>query len=177
MDSIGREIKKSIVEELVTKFTNADSFFVSNFVGIKVVNDHSLREKLRQHSCRYMVVKHTLVKIVLEQLGMDSLVSLMEGPTGLAFGGDDPVAVSKALVDFSKDYPSFSIRGGIVERKVLSHADIERFANLPSREVLRAQVLSGMISPISGFVSSLHGVIKKFAMTLNEIVTKKEGKQ
>ncbi|MBN1793593.1 MAG: 50S ribosomal protein L10 [Candidatus Omnitrophica bacterium] len=177
MDSIGKQVKQAMAEELAAKFANVDSFFVGNFVGIKVVDDHTLRERLRQHSCRYIVVKHTLAKLVLTQLGVGDLMSFMEGPTGLAFGGNDPVAISKVLVEFSKDYPSFSVRGGIVNSKLLSSADVEEFAKLPSIEVLRAQVLGGMLAPISGFVSGLQGIIRKFALTLKEIAAKKEAGQ
>jgi large subunit ribosomal protein L10 len=102
------------------------------------------------------------------------LVKSIEGPCGIVFIKDEPVAVSKSLFDFVKEHEQLKIESGSLKDKVLDKKDIEAMSKLPSREVLRAQVVMSLNSPISGLVIALNQVLAKFVYCIDQIKQKKE---
>lgn len=99
--------------------------------------------------------------------------SILEGPTAVAFSAD-PVAPAKVLSEFAKDVKTFTIKGGVVEGKIIDPDGVKALADLPSREVLLAQVLRGMQAPLAGMVNVLQGPIRKMGYALEEVRKLKE---
>jgi large subunit ribosomal protein L10 len=91
----------------------------------------------------------------------------------LVFVKDEPVAVSQALCNFTKDHEQLKLEGGSLKDKILEKKDIESMSKLPSKEVLRAQVVGALNSPISGLVITLNQVLAKFVICLDQIKQKK----
>jgi len=115
----------------------------------------NLRAKLIEHGARLNVVKNTLTRRAAEAAGADALLALLEGPSAIAFieADGDLVAVAKALSQSARDTKVLEIRGGVMQGRTISGADVEELAKLPPFDVLRGQVLAAMIAPLTAFVA------------------------
>ena len=121
----------------------------------------------------YKVLKNTLTKLAAEKVGLEGLNSHLVGPTAIAFSYEDPVAPARILTKFAKEYKKLVIKSGVLEGKIIDAAAITALAELPSREVLIAQVLAGFQGPISGSSMSCKAM-RNFACVINAIKEKKE---
>jgi len=119
------------------------------------------------------VVKNTLAKIAAAEAGVEGLTELFRGPTAIAYCHGDPVRVAKAIQDFIKDKKKASIRGGKLERSVLSAAEVETLSTMPSREQLIAQLVGTIASPLSGLVNVLNGPIRGLLVALSQVQEQK----
>ncbi len=166
--------KQQLVAELVEKIKGAQAGVVCDYKGITVDNDTKLRRALRKAGVEYVVVKNTLLRRVAEQTGLEGLTPYLNGMTSLAFSSD-PVAPAKVINDFitKTKGTTFSVKAGFVEGKVIDAKGVTALAELPSREVLIAQVLGGLNAPISGLVNVLNGNIRGLVVALQAIVDKK----
>src|SRR5213596_108707 len=110
-----------------------------------------LRSKLLEHGARFTVVKNTLTRRAAEAAGADALLALLEGPSAIAFleAEGDMVAAAKALADAARETRVLEIRGGIMQGRTMSAAEVESLATLPPLEILRGQVLGAIIGPVS----------------------------
>lgn len=174
-----RPEKEASVAELKEKLGRARSLILVNNKGLTVSQATKLRKKAREAGVEYRVAKNTLVRIAAqtgEVPGMADLFSLLEGPTAFAFGYEDPVAPAKVLSDFIKEgkLTTLEVKGGWLEGKALSTADIKALADLPSREVLLGRVVGGMQAPMYGFAGSLAAVLRQFAYAVNALREQRE---
>lgn len=176
MDKTG---KQTLVSELNEKFSRACCAVVTEYRGMTVEEISNLRSELRKVSVDYKISKNTLAKLAAKGTGVEGLSSYLEGPTALALGYQDPVAVAKVLTEFvkkqKKGREKLAIKGGVLDGKVLSAADIKALAELPPREVLLAQLLSVMQSPLSGIVGVMQGNLRNLVYTLEAIRKQKAG--
>ena len=166
--------KQYIVKEVSDCFKKSAGLLVANFNKLKVVEIDYLRRKLEKNSTRLIVTKNTLLKKAFSEVNLDAVSEFVEGETGVAVYHDDPVAVAKALFDFSKDHETFRIRGGVVEGEFIDSERAKELSALPSKHVLIATVIMRMKSPITGFVNVLSGPIRSLVNVLNQISEKKE---
>lgn len=169
-----REEKALVVAELKEKFSSVQGAVVTDFRGLDVARVTKLRAKLREAGVEYKVIKNTLAKLAIEDTELSSLSEHLQGPTAVAFGYDDPVAAAKILSDFAKENKELEIKAGIVEGKVIDFAGVKALADLPSREVLIAQVLAGLQSPIAGFVNVMQGNVRNLVYVLDAIKKQQE---
>lgn len=172
--SISRKQKQLVVQELVENLGQAKGAVLADFKGINVNKLTELRQQLRQEGIEFKVVKNTLAKRAASELGLEELHPYLEGPTGIAFSLEDPVAPAKAISGFIKANRMLAIKAGLVEGKVISDAGVQSLADLPSREVLLAQVVGGIAAPLSGFVNVLQGPMRKLVYALEAIREQKE---
>ena len=101
------------------------------------------------------------------------MMGLVDGAVGVSLSGEDIIATCKALVDFTKVHEKLKLKGAYLDGKNISPARIKELASLPTRDVLIAQVVGGIKSPITGFVNVLGGVLRKFLYCLDAIKAKK----
>lgn len=174
MKKKSREIKEQKVQEIIEKFRNAQAAILADFRGLNVEEDTELRRKFREAGVEYKVLKNTLTRIAIKEVGYDVLEKYLEGPTAIAFSYKDPVAPAKILVDFIKAHKKLELKAGIVNGKLINEDGIKALSELPPREVLIAKALGGMKAPISGLVGVLQGTIRKTVYVLNAIKEKKE---
>jgi len=171
--------KQSLVSELNEKFSKTCCAVVTEYRGMTVEEISNLRNELRKSSVEFKVSKNTLAKIAAKGTSVEGLSSYLEGPTALALSYSDPVAVAKVLTEFTKKQKKgrefLAIKGGVLDGKVLSPADIKALADLPSKEVLVAQLLSVMQSPLSGIVGVMQGNLRNLVYALEGIRKKKAG--
>jgi large subunit ribosomal protein L10 len=147
--------KERVVAELTERLRTSETLIVADYRGLTNAEIDELRTKLIEHGARFAVVKNTLTRRAAEAAGADALLALLEGPSAIAFveSGGDPVAVAKAIGDTATATKVLAIRGGVLEGKTMTAAEVESLAKLPPAEVLRAQVLGAIVSPLTTVVA------------------------
>lgn len=157
------EMKKAQVTVLAEKFKKAKVVVLVDYRGINVEDDTKLRKTLREENSEYLVTKNSIIKFAAKEAGIEGFDTLLEGPTSVAIGYEDYVAVPKAVYEQGKDKEFFNIKGGAMDGKTVSKDEIEKLAKLPSREVL-----------LTMLASSLLGNIRNLAVVLDQVKTQKE---
>lgn len=170
----GLKEKQLVVAELVEQFGQAKGAVLTDYKGISANKVNQLRKELRNNGVEFKVVKNTLAKRAINELGISGLDSYLEGPTAIAYSIEDPVAPAKSVADFIQENKTLKIKAGFVEGKVISVDGVQALASLPSREVLIAQVVGGMAAPLSGFLNVLQGPVRKLGYALEAIRKQKE---
>jgi large subunit ribosomal protein L10 len=169
--------KEQIVAELAEQLGAADTLIVADYRGLTNKQLESLRDELIQHGARFRIVKNTLTRLAATQAGAESLLVMLEGPTAIAFieSGGDPAAVAKALAEKAKETNVLTLRGGLLEGRTLSGAEVDQLATLPPMDVLRGQLVGAVVAPLTqllGLVSAplrdLVGVIDARIKQLEE---------
>ena len=130
--------KEATVAELTDLFRNSSAVLLTEYRGLTVAQLKELRGSIREHAS-YAVVKNTLTRIAANKAGISVLDDQLSGPSALAFVHGDPVAVAKALRDFTKANPLLVVKGGYFDGAALSAQEVDQLANLESREVLLAK--------------------------------------
>lgn len=164
------EEKSKVVLEIKEKIQQSSGIVLADYRGLTVAQATQLRVQMRQAGVEYRVMKNTLVRRAAEELGLEGLDPYLKGPTALAFGAD-PVAPAKVLAEFVKvnKLKKFQIKAGVLDGKVIGPEGVKALADLPSREVLLAMVLRGMLSPLTGMANVLQGPIRKMGYALEEV--------
>ncbi|MBW6513357.1 MAG: 50S ribosomal protein L10 [Candidatus Syntrophosphaera sp.] len=169
--------KLDIVAQLKERLNGAKAIVLVDYKGINVEQVNMLRNQFRDVQVDYLVQKNTLIKIALNDLGINELDEYLVGPTALAICHADEVAPAKVLVKFVKevmeDAPFPSFKAGYVTGHVFNQAELLYLAKLPSREELIAKVLGSLNAPISNFVNLSQGIIRKFVYALDAIAKNK----
>jgi large subunit ribosomal protein L10 len=149
--------KERVVAELTERLRTSETLIVADYRGLTNSEIDGLRSKLLEHGARFAVVKNTLTRRAAETAGADALLALLEGPSAIAFveSGGDPVAVAKALADTATRTKVLAIRGGVLEGKSLTAAEVESLAKLPPADVIRAQLVGAIVSPLTTVVALL----------------------
>jgi len=132
-----------------------------------------LRQSLRDANASLLVAKNSIARRALLSLKLEDLVKFVDGPCGLVFAKKEPVGTSRALYKFSRDHENLKLECGFLEDRLFDRKGIEMLANLAPKEVLRAQVVMALNSPISGIVFVLKQVLIKFVNCLDQIKQKR----
>jgi large subunit ribosomal protein L10 len=142
--------KERVVAELTDRLRETDSLLVADYRGLTVTQVDDLRTELLQHGARFRIVKNTLTRRAAEAAGADALLTLLDGPTAIAFleSDGDPVAVAKALSDVARTGRVLVIRGGILDGAAITGDEVEELAKLPPADVLRAQLVGVLAAPL-----------------------------
>ncbi|MEE9584070.1 MAG: 50S ribosomal protein L10 [Candidatus Brocadiales bacterium] len=167
-------INALITKELTTRYQGVHNCMVVDYQGINALEADDLRRDLCAKKMRLEVVKNSLAKLAFKGVGNGGLVELFSGPTAIVAGGDDPVVLAKTLVDWSKKVPALSIKGGLVEGRLVSTPEVEQLSKLPSREVLYAQIATLFKSPMTRFAMAVSAPLQKLRGVFDAIKVKKE---
>lgn len=155
--------KEAQVKDIEDKVNRAKSVVLVDYRGINVEQDTSMRTELRKSNVEYKVLKNHLVLRAFNNAGYSGFEEVLKGPTAVAFSYDDAVAPAKIIVDYVKKVNKISVKGGIVEGKSMSSDDITKLATIPSKNVLVAQLLGLLTSPMRGLAVAINEVAKKNA--------------
>ena len=155
--------KQAIVADLAQKLQAAASGVLVDYKGLTVAEDTALRSELRKNDVDYAVVKNTLVRFAVDQCGLGGLDEVLHGTTSLAISNTDPIAPMRVINKFAKQFngEKFVIKAGFMDGKILPLADIQALADLPSKEVLQAQVLGTMLAPITSLAIVIKAIAEK----------------
>jgi large subunit ribosomal protein L10 len=135
--------KATAVADIAEQFKDATAALVTEYRGLTVANLAELRHSLGD-SATYSVAKNTLIRRAATEAGVDGLDELFVGPTAIAFVTGEAVDAAKALKKFAKDHKALVIKGGYMDGRPLTVAEVERIADLESREVLLARLAGAM---------------------------------
>lgn len=155
------EAKQAVVADLTERLKSSIVGVVVNYKGINVEADTKLRKELRENNVKYTVVKNTLLKRATGEVGLSDMDAVLEGTTALATSDDDYTAAARILNNFAKKNNFFEIKSGFMDGAVVDIATIEGLANLPSREVLLANVLGAFQAPIASFARGVQAIVDK----------------
>ncbi|ASU80212.1 50S ribosomal protein L10 [Actinopolyspora erythraea] len=140
---MARPEKVDAVNELSESFTNSTATVVTEYRGLTTAQLKQLRRNLGE-DVTYRVAKNTLVRRATEQAGVEGIDDLIQGPTALTFIKGEPVDAAKALRDFAKDHKALEIKGGYMDGRPISAGEVERIADLDSREVTLGKLAGAM---------------------------------
>ncbi len=163
--SLNIEQKKAVVAEVAEQFKAAQAAVLAEYRGLTVAQMTELRKRARHSQVYLRVVKNTLAARAIEGSTFECLREQLSGPLALAIS-KDPVAVAKLLSEFAKDNETLKIRIGAMSGKLMSLAQVQALAKLPSREQLLATLAGTLQAPIVKFVRTLNEVPSKFVRTL-----------
>jgi len=175
---MNRQQKESVVAEFQKMFTESASTFLIDYKGLSVAQMQALRKSLKQQDSVLKITKARLMKIAAQKAsgkvdGLGEFKDAFQDQIGLIFG-QEPSAIAKSLVDFSKKNQQLSVLSALYEARVIDKQEIAQLAKLPSRDVLLAQLVGTMQAPIAGFARSLNAVLSKLAYALNAVKEQKE---
>lgn len=173
MKKIGLIFKEVSENRLKSNLKDASSFFVVKYSGLSSPDLTALRLSLKNSKADLFVVKNSVARRTLKNLGLEDIIKFVEGPCAIAYTKDEPVDASKALYNFTKDHEKFQLEGGYLKDKLLEKKDVEALAKLPTKHVLLTQLVVALNSPISGLVCALNGTLSKFVICLDKIREKK----
>jgi large subunit ribosomal protein L10 len=149
---MARNPKSTAVAEITEEFRSSSAAVLTEYRGLTVAQLKELRRSLGDNAS-YAVVKNTLTKIAARDAGVEGLDALLAGPSAIAFVKGDPVEAAKGIRDFAKTHPKLVIKGGYLDGRVLSAADVTKLADLESREVLLAKLAGAMNASLQQAVS------------------------
>ena len=153
--------KQAIVEELTGKLRSLSGVLV-DYAGITVAEDTEMRARMRAEDVEYSVVKNTLMRFAIKNVGFEALDPILNGTTSLALHKTDAVAPARIVKEYSgKLGERFTIKAGFYDGQVLTAAEVEELAAIPAFPVLRAQLLGTMLAPISQLALVLKLIAEK----------------
>ncbi len=169
--------KEETIGGISEAIQGSQAIVFTDYRGLTVAQVSDLRKKLKDSDTSFSVVKNTLFKRASEGLiaSDPQIDATLNGPTAAIYAHKDPVATSKAVLDYiagNRGTP-LKIKGAIVGGKFYSAAQVDALSKVPSREVLISQMLGSFNAPISSFVGTLGGIVGKFVYTLQAVADQK----
>jgi len=163
-----RPKKVEIVAELADSIDRATMAVIADYRGLSVAQLEDLRAQLRPAQVEVKIAKNTLLRLAAQRSGRAAMLPALEGPTAIVFSFGDPAEMAKVLTDTIRTRRlAMPLRSGLLGDRLLPGADVTRIAELPSREVLAAQVLGTIQAPISNFVGVLAATLQSFVGVLD----------
>ena len=161
--SKNRDLKVEKVAKIVEQLKNAESVTVVSYNGLTVEQDTNLRRQCRENNVDYCVLKNRLFKRAVDELGIEGLDDLLNGPNAFVFSKKDPVSGPKAVAQFidKNKLESLKILGGIFEGKAADEKTMIKLSKLPSKDELMATLVGCMMSPMSSLVAVLGEIAEK----------------
>jgi large subunit ribosomal protein L10 len=169
MRKLGLIFKETLENRVKDYLKESNSIFVITYSKLSSPDLTALRQALRNSKATLFVAKNSVVRRALKNNGLEFLSNLVHGPCGLIFTKDEPVSTSKVLCDFSRDHEQLKLEGGSQGNRLLEIKEIQAMAKLPPKEILRAQVVMGLKSPIFSIVAVLKGNLRKIVYCLEQI--------
>lgn len=168
-----REQKAKKVAQLNKQLGQSGLIVLTDFTGLNVAEMTELRAKLTEAEAEYIVFKNTLLRLAAKDTEAEQLDEHFVGPNGIALTGGDVVAMAKAIADFIKDRKKLAVKAGVLDGSVIGFDELKSLADLPSREVLLAQMLGAMNAVPGGFVQVLAAVPRGLLNCLKAIEEQK----
>lgn len=170
-----RPEKQYLVEEVSTHLDKSDYVYLTNFERVTVEEIADLRAQLSEHDAEFHVVKNSIFGVAAAAKDLPDLGEHLTGQTAIIVGGHNPSGVAKIIGDYFKKKEKVEMKAGILNERALTKEEIEILAKLPGLEVLRAQLLSLLTQPATGFVRVINAVPQGLVNVLQAKVRKENG--
>jgi large subunit ribosomal protein L10 len=171
---MNRDQKAAAIAEIAANIEESQAVFAVDYRGISVPQVAELRAKLREADASFRVVKNSLTERAADQTGAEQLKPLLQGPTALTFVRGDAALAAKAVADYARLTQLLPFKGGLMDGAAVDAEQIRAISRLPSREVLYAQLVGVVASPLSGLVRTLSALVGGLAVALGQVQEKKE---
>lgn len=172
--TIIRPEKVAAVAEIVDNLNKSNAAILTDYRGLTAEEMTELRAGLREGGISFKIYKNTLATIAAREAGVGDLEEMLVGPTAIAFGFDDPIALAKLLNDFAKKHSALEIKGGLLDSQIIDAAKVQELAKLPGREQLIAQFIGMLNMPLVRLVTVLNKPVRDLAVTLGQVVQNKQ---
>lgn len=166
--------KKAEVAAISTRFKETDAILLTEYRGLRVAEIREVRNALREADSDYKVLKNTLARLAVREVGLEDLAALLEGPTAIAFVRGDVATAAKALDEAVKKFPVLSIKGGVLNGQVLDADQARALAKLESREVLLTKIAMLFNQPAQQTVNVFAAVLRDLGSMLGQVLAQKE---
>ncbi len=173
MKKLGSLFRETLEDNIKKQLKESDSVFIIKYSKLSSPDLTTLRQSLRGANATLFVAKNSIARRALKDSKLEDLVKFVEGPCGLVFAKGEPVDATRALYKFYREHEQLKLECVLLQDKILDTKDIETLARLPNKEVLRAQVVTNLKSPITGLVYVLKQTLRKFVYCLDQIKQKK----
>ena len=170
-------LKEMMARELADSCRETDSCVVVGLGRMDVLSVTELRNQLRGEGLHLRVLKNRVAAHALREIGWDGVDELLDGPSALAFGGENgALAASKLLVDWNKKLPdTLTIRGGLMDGKVLDEGGVRRLATIPDKPTLYAMLASAVAAPVTQVAGLVGELVGGVARAVGALAEKSEG--
>jgi large subunit ribosomal protein L10 len=165
-----REEKHQQAKDLHEELKSARTVFLTGFEGLTVAQDTDLRRQISKTGARYKVVKNSLIERAAAGTEAEPTAQKLRGTTSLAYTATDPVSLAKVIVEYAKENPALVFKAGMVEGRVVSMAEVEALAALPSREELFAKALFVIKAPAQQLATAISAVARDLARVVQQAV-------
>ena len=165
-----RSEKQADLDKLKLELAKVSTVILSTFQGITVEDDTKLRRAVQAAGGNYKVVKNTLAERAGAGTPAENLLKNLSGTNSIAYTNTDPVALAKVLTKVAKEVPAFQFKSGVVEGRVISIAEIQQLANLPSKEELISKIMFLLNAPAQRIAMALNALPRNLAVTVNEAI-------
>jgi large subunit ribosomal protein L10 len=162
------------VKEISARFNEADAALLTEYRGLTVTEIAEVRNALREVGTEYKVLKNTLARLAVREVGLEELVAILEGPTAIAFVHGDAVDAARALDSAAKKYPVLVIKGGVLDGKIMDADQARALARLEPREVQLATIARMMNTPLQQTANVLSALLRDFGSMLTQVLSQKE---
>lgn len=167
-----QQYKIDMVKEFTETLDGAANFILTSYSGIKVADLTQLRRSIRSKGGKLKVIKNNLFNRALTEKGYGSLEGQLKGPIAVAFGGESIGDIAQVLKEFKKTHEQFSYFLGVIDKSTYDEKSIQRIADLPSKEVLLAQLMSGLNSPARVIASGMNQIMSSLARGIKAVAEK-----
>jgi large subunit ribosomal protein L10 len=171
---MARPEKVQAVEDIQDRFEAVDAALLTEYRGLSVTEMAEVRSALREADADLRVLKNTLTRIAVRNVGLEELVALLEGPTAIAFCRGDAVAAAKAIDDATRRFPVLSFKGGVLRGKVITGGQAKDLASLEPREVQLAKVAMLVNSPTQQAANVFAALLRDLGSMLAQVVQNNE---
>lgn len=169
--------KQVLVEAIREKMEQSKAVLLVDFCGLSAEEMGELRRRLREARSELKVVKNTLALRAYQGAPLVHIESLFKGPTAFVFSFQDVVKTAKALMGYAKGAEKLKVKGGLVEGRICTTAEVINLSRLPGREVLMARLLGAMKGPVDGLVNVLVANLRAFLNVMDAIIKEKGGRR
>jgi large subunit ribosomal protein L10 len=170
-----RAAKKYLIEEVAVHLKKSDYVILANYDKMTVADVAELRRRLEPHQAEFHVVKNSSLRVAGQALGLPGFDTALVGPTAVIVGGKNSPGVAKVLRDFVKEKQKVVVKAGVLSQKLITAQDVEKLADMPSLDTLRAQLLGLLKQPSSLFVRVINAVPQGLVNVLQAKVRAAEG--
>lgn len=167
-------IRKLMAQELCQKLEKMNSFVVFSYSSMTGEQNHLFRGKLRSQEIRVKMMPNTLTGLAIEQTFHRDMKKMLHGPCAIAYGGQSPVDLAKALLDISKKTKLIKIVGGYLDGLVLNDKQVDELSKTPPKKVLLASLAGALDTPFQDILGSLNGAVQGLSNAFNGLVMKLE---
>jgi large subunit ribosomal protein L10 len=156
-----RAEKKFLIDEVTTHLKKSDYVILANFTKLTVADTAELRKRLAPEKAEFHVVKNSSFRVAAKAFGLPEVDKSLAGQTAVVVGGKNPAGVAKVLKKFVEEKQKLEVKVGILDKKVMTSAELAKLADLPSFEALRSMFLGMLTMQGAAFVRVLNEKVKK----------------